>query len=499
LRFGEPQPFSFEALTERAARLAAQPYQEPVIQFPQLLGRIDYDAFQDIRFRPEMAIWRDGPGAFPVQLFHLGRFFQQPVRVHVVEDGTAREVLYDPALFTFGPKASFVRDLPPDLGFAGFRVMGQGDTPDWLAFLGASYFRSSGELGQYGLSARGLAIGTAMPQPEEFPRFSAFWLAPAPAGEDAILIAALLEGPSVAGAYRMKAVKRGAVVTEVEARLFARTAIERMGVAPLTAMYWYSETNRHVAADWRPEIHDCDGLAMWTGAGERLWRPLNDPPVVMTNSFLDRSPRGFGLLQRDRAFPNYEDDGVFYDRRPSVWVEPLHDWGEGAVQLVEIPTGDEIDDNIVAYWVPAKAVAAGTSWEFRYRLHWAADEPYPTPLGRVWSTRTGRGGIPGQPRPEGVKKLAVDFAGGPLEGLGREDGVEPVVTASRGTLSNPYALPVVGTKRWRAVFDLQAEGAAPVDLRLYLRRGGQALTETWLYQYIPFEFPGLAGSREPAD
>ena len=273
---------------------------------------------------------------------------------------------------------------------------GHGLKTDWLAYQGAAYFRTSGALDQYGLSARGLAIDTAMPWPEEFPRFTQFWLERTPEDSAHIVIYALMDSPSVAGAYRFDWTKNTGAVADIQAELFCRNQITRMGVAPLTSMFWFGENNRHLATDWRPEIHDTDGLAMWTGAGERIWRPLNNPPTVQTSSFADSDPKGFGLLQRDRAFYDYEDDGVFYDRRPSVWVEPQGGWGRGAVQLVEIPTDDEIHDNIVAYWVPATAVAAGSQWSFAYRLHWLADEPYPpTAVARVRHTRLGRGGIPG--------------------------------------------------------------------------------------------------------
>jgi glucans biosynthesis protein len=214
---------------------------------------------------------------------------------------------------------------------------------------------------------------------------------------------------------------------------------------------------------------------------------LNNPGTVRTNSFFDHNPQGFGLLQRDRAFHNYEDDGVFYDRRPSLWVEPQGDWGEGAVQLVEIPTDDEIHDNIVAYWVPKEPVKAGSEWSFKYRLHWLADEPYPpTEVGRVRHTRLGIGGVPGQPRPKGVRKFVIDFEGGPLDALEKLDEVEPVISTSRGKIDNDYALQIVGTKSWRAFFDLDAEGAEPVDLRCFLRLDDRTLTETWLFQYLPF-------------
>jgi glucans biosynthesis protein len=487
---GPAQPFDFESLKAQAKALADQPYQEPVIRHADILETIDYDAFQQIRFKPERALWADGGAPFPVQFFHLGRYSKLPVKLYEVENGQAREILYATDYFTFG-KTGLGEKLPGDLGFAGFRVMdSHGAKTDWLAYQGASYFRTSGALNQYGLSARGLAIDTAMPWPEEFPRFTQFWLERTPEDSGHIVVYALMDSPSVAGAYRFDWQNDGGQVADIQAELFCRNQITRMGVAPLTSMFWFAENNRYVATDWRPEIHDSDGLAMWTGAGERIWRPLNNPPSVRTSSFADHDPKGFGLLQRDRAFYHYEDDGVFYDRRPSVWVEPLGGWGDGAVQLVEIPTDDEIHDNVVAYWLPAAPVEAGSHWSFGYRLHWLADEPYPpTAVARVRHTRIGRGGIPGQPRPEGSRKFVIDFEGGPLEQLEKLDEVEPVIDASRGRIDNAYALQIVGTRDWRAFFDLYADGPEPVELRCFLRLGERTLTETWLYQYMPFEYP----------
>jgi glucans biosynthesis protein len=492
LELGPPWPFDFDWLQGEAKRLAERAYEAPVIRAPDILETIDYDAYQQIQFKPDRALWAQGGAPFPVQFFHLGRYFKAPVRIYVVQGGNAREIRYSTDYFAFG-KTGLDKSLPADLGFAGFRIMdGQGTKTDWLAYQGASYFRTSGALDQYGMSARGLAIDVAMPWPEEFPRFTQFWLEQTEPQSSHIVIYALMDSPSVTGAYRFDWVKHGGVVVSIRSELYCRKNIARMGVAPLTSMFWFSETNRHQATDWRPEIHDSDGLALWTGSGERLWRPLNNPPSVRTSSFFDENPHGFGLLQRDREFYNYEDDGVFYNRRPSVWVEPLAGWGAGAVQLVEIPTDDEIHDNIAVYWLPKAPVLAGSHWSFAYRLHWLAGEPYPpTNVGLVRATRLGRGGIPGQPRPPGSRKFVIDFAGGPLAELHKSDKVEPVITASRGKIDNDYALQVVGTNSWRVFFDLYAEGPDPVELRCFLRLGDRTLTETWLYQYIPFEYPSL--------
>jgi glucans biosynthesis protein len=479
---GPARPFSFERLKQEALALARRPFRPQPAPALQLVNAIDYDAFGQIVFRPEATLWGGNPGYGGVRFFPMGRAAPAPVAMYVVSGGEARPVTYSPSLFDI-PADSPLHQLGAQAGFGGFRVMNADHTTDWLAFLGASYFRSADPFNQYGLSARGLALDTATPQPEEFPSFTAFWLERDPS--DRLVVYALLEGPSVTGAYRMAHERSPAgLVQDVSVQLYFRKAVERLGVAPLTSMYWYGQTDRTPANDWRPQIHDSDGLSIWTGAGERIWRPLINQPRVLTNSFVDQTPRGFGLMQRDRNFADYEDDGVFYERRPSAWVEPVGDWGRGSVQLVEIPTSGEADDNIVAFWTPEAPVTAGQAFDLRYRLHWVAAEPIPAGAAKVVATRAGQGGRPGLPAPAGRRKFVVDFAGDTLNGLGRQSGVEPVVTLSSGQPIDPVAYPVEGHPLWRLMFDVALEPNATLDLRAYLRRGGDALTETWIYQVI---------------
>ena len=493
LRFGAAAPFSFEALRDRARAMARAPYAAPPRPSAEILERIDYDAHGRLRYRPEAALWADGPSRFPVTFFHLGRFFQTPVRMHVVEGGQAREIVYDEAYFDMPPDSP-ARQLPSGSGFAGFRFQESRNGPldwtrnDWAAFLGASYFRAIGELYQYGLSARGLAIDTAVyGRTEEFPTFTQVYLETPEPGADTVTVMALLDGPSVAGAFRFRMRRAKAVTMDVEKALYLRADVARLGIAPLTSMYWYSEKVKPTAIDWRPEIHDSDGLALWTGAGERIWRPLNNPRGTIVSAFGDENPRGFGLMQRDRAFDHYLD-GVHYERRPSLWVEPQGRWGRGTVQLVEIPTDDEIHDNIVAMWVPAEPARAGTSLELAYRMHWVDDEPFPTPLARVVATRLGNGGQAGTARPQGVRKFIVEFRGEPLTRLPSGVFPEPVLWASRGTFSyvRAEAVPNDVPGHWRAQFDLTVPGGDPVEMRAFLRNGADVLSETWLYQYHPF-------------
>ena len=490
LNLGPATPFGFDALVERARKAAARPYSAPFKPAPDIVKKIDYDVHGKIRFKPERALDANGPSAYPVTFFHLGQFFQSSVRMHQVADGKAREILYSPDYFEM-PADSIARRLPKNSGFAGFRFQEPRRRPDWktqdwLAFLGASYFRAIGALGQYGLSARGVAVNTTAPgAAEEFPDFTEFYIEGADSESDAAVVYAFLDGPSVTGAYRFACKRTTGVVMDVEAAVFVRKAVPQLGIAPLTSMFWFSEYDRGFRVDWRPEVHDSDGLALWTGSGERIFRALNNPTRTVTSSFLDKTPKGFGLLQRDRVFDHYLD-GVNYDRRPSLWVEPLSDFGEGAVQLVEIPTNDEIHDNIVAFWAPAAPAVPGSAFRFRYRLHWLADEPYPDAnLARVVATRIGRGGKPGQPRPKGVTKFVVEFAGKALDTLSKDAKPLAKITASRGEVSYVFVEQIPNVKRWRAQFDVSATGTEPVELRMYLAAENLTLSETWFHQLDP--------------
>lgn len=491
LTLSEAEPFDFAGLVARAERMAQKDFVPRPEPAPDVVEEIDYEAHGQLHFRRDLALFAEGPGIYPVTFFHLGQFFPRPVQMYAVTKGEARRIVYSPTYFEI-PADSVAQRMPDEAGFAGFRLhearhRDDWKTQDWTAFLGASYFRAIGELGQYGLSARGIAVDTAAGVEEEFPDFVEFYIEPALTEGAPVHVYALLDGPSVTGAYHFAIRRTSGVVMDVDKRLFMRQPVARLGIAPLTSMFWYGEYNRPYMVDWRPEVHDSDGLALWTGSGERIWRPLNNPPSARTSSFAARSPKGFGLMQRDRNFEHYLD-GVHYERRPSLWVEPLDAWGPGSVMLVELPTNDEIHDNIVAFWVPSDPAKSGASYRFRYRLHWLADHPYPASnLGRTVATRIGRGGEPGKPRPEGVRKFVIEFSGGPLDQRRPADEPSAVITATRGTVSNTAVERVPGTRRWRAQFDLEVEGMEPVELRLYLASGDhdQALTETWLYQHLP--------------
>ena len=487
------RPVDFAWLKGRARALSEKNYQPPPTSLPKPLLDLDYDGYQAIRFRSERSLWRDQPSHFRIQFFHRGKMFREPVRMYEVVDGQTQEIVYNPAFFDLAKSGLDGAALPHDLGFAGFRIQFHTDWhTDVAAFLGASYFRAVGvDFGQYGLSARALAIDTGLDRAEEFPRFSEFYFLRPANNDSRLTIYALLESPSATGAYRFDIIPGATLVMEVDSAIYPRKAIERLGIAPLTSMYLYGKNDRRMAKDWRPEVHDSDGLALLTGNGEWLWRPLTNPVGTRVNSFFDRNPRGFGLLQRDRNFDHYQDDGVFYERRPSLWVEPkaaaADGWGKGAVQLVELPAPDETYDNIVAYWNCADVPAAGRELLFSYRMYWGSAMPLAPRLAEVVATRTGIGGVVGQPHKYFSWRFAVDFAGGELAALAKSQDVEPVITSSRGEIEITSARPLAEIAGFRAMFDVKPTGERiePIGLRLYLSLHGEPLTETWIYQWTP--------------
>lgn len=493
---GPEEPFSFDSLKELARNLAGEDFTPMRVADAPTLERIDYDAHGAIRFREDKALWGGTQDRAPVHFFYPGRYFKEPVHIYALEDGMAREVRFSNDLFEI-PEDNPARELDGTEGFAGFSVQDPEQRADWMAFLGASYWRTAGYSGQFGLSARGLALDTAIADgPEEFPRFTRFWVESQPEG--AFIAHALLESPRATGAYRITSHRRhDGIVQDIEAQVFLRDGVERLGIAPLTSMFWFGKHNQQVSPDWRPEVHDSDGLEIHLGTGERLWRPLNNPPRATANSFQAQSPTGFGLMQRERNFSEYLDDGVFYDKRASAWIEPQGDWGEGTVTLIELPTDDEIHDNIVAFWTPGQAAEAGSQFDFAYRLSWVEDTPVAPEAARYTACRIGAGGVPGQPRPEGVVKVVCDLEPRGFEGLEPDpEKLLPMVTTSRGEVSLRAAYPVVGADYWRAIFDLDLSALppgddTPVDLRVYVDNDGTAMTETLVLQLFPSQLRDL--------
>ncbi len=480
-----PKRFNFVDVYRRAEEMAAKPFADDESKLPKAIGALSYDEHRDIRFQPEKALWRDEGLPFEVQFFHRGFLFKRRVIVNSVEDGKVTPVAYSKELFDYGAN-TFPDELPPDLGFAGFRLhypLNRDNYYDEVAvFLGASYFRAIGQNQNYGLSGRGLAIDAGLPKAEEFPVFREFWIEKPKRDATEIIVYALLDSKSVTGAYRFVIRPGRETVMDVKTRVFMREKVQRLGIAPLTSMFFHGENTNRFIDDFRPEVHDSDGLLIEMGSGEWIWRPLNNLKKLRVSSFQDTNPRGFGLLQRDRNFDHYQDLEAFYQKRPSVWVEPIKDWGKGIIQLIEIPSKSEKYDNIVAFWVPDKPVEPGQEWAFDYRLYFALEQSGRPPAGRVWMTRIGAGGVVDLDSKR--RKFVVDFRGESLEKIDPETSVEGFVSVSSGKIINKLVYKNQFTGGWRVVFELIPENDDPVELRCFLRSAGDVLTETWSYQWI---------------
>jgi glucans biosynthesis protein len=485
----QPGPFGFADVRRLAQERAGHDFRPPPDTLPAELAKLSYDQYRDIRFRPESALWR-GQALFEVQFFHRGASSKQRVNIFEVTDEGVRPLTYNRASFAFGHLLKPPR-VPADLGFAGFRVhyplQSAAYKDELITFLGASYFRVLGRNQYYGLSARGLAIDTGAPSGEEFPTFTDFWLLRPGPHDRTLTVFALLDSKSVAGAYQFQIRPGATTQVEVHSALYPRRAIAKLGVAPLTSMFFYGEDGGRHFDDYRPQVHDSDGLMTQTGHGQWIWRPLTNPRELRVNRFIDDNPRGFGLIQRERAFVHYEDVEAHYEARPSYWVEPLENWGRGGVELVEIPSDEEIHDNIVAYWVPQQAVTAGKPLYFAYLLSAFAQASHWPPGGRVVATRSGNpsvGDNKGHFGP-GARRILIDFAGGELDGLDRSQPVLAQTTAANGQIEALTVQRVPESGAWRVAFVATPKTRKPVDLQCYLTLHGEVLTETWVYQWTP--------------
>jgi len=482
------ESFGYKEVVEEAGLLAQEPFQEPE-KLPDFLPEINYDQWRSIRFKPEEALWREDKLPFEVQFFHPGSIYNRTVSINVIESGEVKAVSFSPDLFHYGMN-EFKDKVKEDLGFAGFRLHYPIDTNKYYSevavFLGASYFRSLGAKQQVGLSARGLAIDTAMESGEEFPYFRKYWLARPQQNAETITVFALLDSPSLTGAYQFDIHPAKATLIDVTITLFLRKEVKKLGIAPLTSMFFYGENlNIRPVDDFRPEIHDSDGLQIATDTGEWIWRPLINPKRLLVTSFLLNNPEGFGLFQRDHDFDHYQDMEAHYQMRPCAWIIPKSDWGEGRIELVQIPTDSEMNDNIVSYWVPASPPQVGDPLTFSYQMKWGSPEIAGPPLAHVAATRTAT-----SKEKEG-KTFLIDFKGEKLSSLSDDAKLEADIAVGGGDVIEKRIEKNSVSNGRRVVFQVKKkEGplggvtlgdGEPLEIRTFLRQGDQVLTETWSY------------------
>jgi len=483
-----PPKFDFEDVVRRARDLATAKFEAAAPPLPEALNKLDFDAWRDIRFRPDKAFLASNGSPFRLQLFHLGHLYKRPVTINTIRDGIPTPIPYTTSLFDYG-RTKLDKPLPVNLGFAGFRLHYPLNAPkvfdEVIAFLGASYFRFLGRDQRYGMSARALAI-QAGTEAEEFPFFREFWIETPETNAERATIYALLDSEATTGAFRFDLYPGVETALEVSATLFPRKANVKFGLAPLTSMFFIGEDDHRFNEDFRPELHDSDGLLIHSGTGEWIWRPLRNPVKPELSTFLDRDIRGFGLLQRDRDFDHYQDLDLSYEMRPSYFVEPRESWGEGRIDLVELPTEHETNDNIVASFVPKDAPEPNKAFSYAYRIIASLNLTRLSPNGRVLNTYQTTAAALGSPEPltPGSRRFIIDFQGGDLAYYAADPQlVEVVPSTSQGKIVRSFIVPNIHTKGFRAAIDVQLEAGQSADLRAFLRTGSRALTETWTFPW----------------
>lgn len=479
--------FSLDDVTARALALSKEEYRDHRQPVPKwmLVGSMTYDQWRDIRFKPDRSLWKKEGLPFQVQFFHPGLYYDRTVAIHTVDNGVAKPVPFDIQSFDYGQN-DFASKIPKDVGYAGLRLHAPMRNKQYhdelVVFLGATYFRALGRDNVYGLSARGIAINTVEPSGEEFPNFVEYWLETPAKDAESLVIYTLMEGPSITGAYRFEIRPGQRTTINVQSRLFPRKPIGKLGIAPLTSMFFFGESSRRRFDDFRPEVHDSDGLLLNFESGEWLWRPLDNPKAVSASGLRMINPRGFGLIQRDRSFANYQDLETHSELRPSTWVEPHGNWGAGRVELNEIPSDSELVDNMVAYWVPDAPVQPGQRLDFSYSVSFFSSDAETPPRGRVLATRQD-GGSKGD-----ANRFVLDFGGKQLDALPDSKAPSAVITTSppeSAELLDYHVVRNPDTGGWRLAFQVKRKIDKPIELRVFLKSGKETMTETWSYAIVP--------------
>lgn len=469
------QPFDAQTVQQQARELAQKPYRAPDLSLPDSLKKLNYDQYRAIRFRPDQALWRAENLPFQAQFFHRGTIFANRVDIYQVRNGRAELIPYSPSLFSFG-------ETPPpeansNLGFSGFRIHSPLNKSDYYdevgVFLGATYFRAVAKHQGYGLSARGLSINTGNPKGEEFPVFKTYWIEQPAKAATSVVVHGLIDSESASAAVRFTMRPGETTIYDVELTVFPRVQIAEPGIGTLTSMFFFGPNDRREVDDFRPSVHDSDGLAIQNGRGEWLWRPLNNPRDLQISTFGDNNPRGFGLMQRQRSFGAYEDLEARYERRPSAWIEPIGDWGEGAIHLVEIPTKSEVHDNIGAFWRPKDPLKAKGEYRYTYRIHWGwGAKPGMIPVAQ---TRIGAG-------EDDTRLIVLDFADEKLKGM-PPDQIKADVKADKGEIKDVVLHPNPELGGMRLSFRLAPGRESAVELRAQLMRGDAPLSEVWVNRW----------------
>ena len=474
-----PDRFDPSLVADQAANLAKKPFQAPSASLPDPFAHLSYDQYVAIKNRPSSRIWGSQNVGFALEPLHRGFLFASPMTINLVENGEVRRLVYNPADFDFGRLAAPQKIA--DIGFSGFRVLQShpsAPAAEVAVFQGASFFRAIANGQNFGVMARGLSVRTGDPRGEEFPLFREVWIETPNLASNALVIHALLDSQSVAGAYRFTLRPGDITIMDTECTLFARAALDNFGLGAMTGTHLLGPLAPH-ADDVRPRVYDFSGLQMLTGHGEWLWRPVANRETLQISSFMDQNPAGFGVMQKERDFELFLDDDQHWELRPSLWVEPIGDWGSGSVDLVEIPSESEINQNVVVYWRPNAALKPGTGTPFAYRQFWCWTPPKRPSLAAVTKSRSGR--APGSS--DARRRFLVEFSGDGLSDPKVQKSAK--VTASPGSITSVRTFASPASKTFRVVFDLDASSQNTSELRLVIESAGKPISETWLYRWTP--------------
>ena len=473
---GEPSPFVADTAVKMAVALASKPFKEPqAAPLPSVFTGLTFDQYASIRLTPGAAIWRDQKLGFSLEPLHRGFVYTTPVGINIVENGMARKVVYDRADFDFG--ALKVPAALGDLGFSGLRVLNSSDQgfEDVAIFQGATFYRARAHAQPFGLTARGLAIRTGDDPGEEFPQFREFWIEKPNAAANTLTIHALMDSPSVTGAFRFTLRPAETTIVDTEMTLIARAAVDKLGFGAMAATFLFSPLDHRRPDDVRAAANESTGLQILTGSGEWLWRPVSNRETLQISAFSDVNPRGFGLLQRSRSFESFYDDETHWELKPSLWIEPIGDWKEGDLRLLEIPTNSETNENIIAQWRPKAGMAAATTQSVAFRQFWCWSPPSKPPLASCVGSRQGKAGK--------AQRFAVEMAGDLFADPAKAAAATADLQASRGKIVSVRLFPYKDRRSVRVVFDLDPGSETYSELRLTLKVDNQAASETWLYRW----------------
>lgn len=474
-------PFDWNSVVDIARGLSKRPYKAPAADLPDAFGNLNYEQYVSIRNQPGTAIWSGDNLGYAIEPLHRGFLFTTPVQINVIEGGHVRTLAYRATDYDFGQIKAPLDTK--DIGFSGFRILQtrQDASVEIAIFQGASFFRAVARGQNYGVTARGLAIRTADPKGEEFPVFRAFWIEQPSLATNSLVVYALLDSDSLSGAFRLTFRGGEATICDTECTLFPRVAIENIGLGAMSATFLSGSLDRRRSDDVRPNLFDVAGLQMLNGHDEWLWRPIASRETLQVSGFQDENPRGFGCLQRDRDFSKFLDDDHHWEMRPSLWIEPIGDWGPGSVNLVEIPSDSEVNQNVVVFWRPKPGLAAGSETAFAYRQYWCWAPPDRPSLATVSVSRAGR--QPGAASNSKRRRFLVEFTGDVFTDGAQAQDIVPNLSAGPGSIIAVRSFITPARKSFRVLFDVEAGSDPLLEMRLQLEQQGKPISETWLYRW----------------